>query len=88
MRLHQRLCYIRTARYQRSTGWPAPCQRRCGSSGKMLAARYGIFVPLTGLTVPDAVMLAGIVVAALAMGLLPAWRAYRNTLADGLTIRT
>jgi putative ABC transport system permease protein len=54
----------------------------------LLAARYGIFVPLTGLTVPDAVMLAGIVVAALAMGLLPAWRAYRNTLADGLTIRT
>jgi hypothetical protein len=26
-------------------------------------------------------------VAALLMGLLPAWRAYRNTLADGLTIR-
>ena len=53
----------------------------------LLVARFGIFVPLTGLTVPDAVMLAGIVVAALAMGLLPAWRAYRNTLADGLTIR-
>jgi hypothetical protein len=26
-------------------------------------------------------------VAAFAMGLFPAWRAYRNTLADGLTIR-
>ena len=37
--------------------------------------------------VTDVAMLAGIVVAALAMGLLPAWRAYRNTLADGLTIR-
>ncbi len=53
----------------------------------LLVARYGIFVPLTGLTGADAAMLAGIVVAALAMGLLPAWRAYRNTLADGLTIR-
>jgi len=53
----------------------------------LLVARFGIFVPLTGLTVADATMLAGIVVAALAMGLLPAWRAYRNTLADGLTIR-
>jgi len=53
----------------------------------LLAARYGIFVPLTGLTVPDTTMLAGIVLAALAMGVLPAWRAYRNTLADGLTIR-
>jgi putative ABC transport system permease protein len=53
----------------------------------LLAARYGIFVPLTGLNVSDAAMLAGIVAAALAMGLFPAWRAYRNTLADGLTIR-
>ena len=53
----------------------------------MLVARFGIFVPLGGLTVPDGIMLAGIVGAALAMGLLPAWRAYRNTLVDGLTIR-
>lgn len=52
-----------------------------------LAAHYGIFVPLTGLNGFDAAMLAGIVVAALAMGLFPAWRAYRNTLSDGLTIR-
>jgi putative ABC transport system permease protein len=53
----------------------------------MLASRYGIFVPLTGLTGTDVAILAGIVAAALLMGLLPAWRAYRNTLADGLTIR-
>jgi len=30
---------------------------------------------------------AGIVVAALLMGLAPAWRAYRQSLADGLSIR-
>lgn len=53
----------------------------------LLAARFGIFVALTGLTAPDFFMLAGIVLAALVMGLLPGWRAYRNTLADGLTIR-
>jgi putative ABC transport system permease protein len=52
-----------------------------------LAAHYGIFVPITGLNGFDAAMLGGIVMAALAMGLYPAWRAYRNTLADGLTIR-
>jgi putative ABC transport system permease protein len=52
-----------------------------------LAARYGIFVPMSGLNPADAAMLAGIVVAALAMALFPAWRAYRNTLSDGLTIR-
>jgi putative ABC transport system permease protein len=53
----------------------------------LLAARFGIFVPLSGLTVTDLALLAGIVLAALLMGLWPAWRAYRNTLADGLTIR-
>jgi putative ABC transport system permease protein len=52
-----------------------------------LAAHYGIFVAITGLNRFDAAVLGGIVVAALAMGLFPAWRAYRNTLADGLTIR-
>jgi putative ABC transport system permease protein len=52
-----------------------------------LAAHYGIFVPLRGLNLTDAAMLAGIVMAALAMALFPAWRAYRNTLSDGLTIR-
>jgi putative ABC transport system permease protein len=56
-------------------------------SGQSLLTRYGIFVPLAGLTRTECVMLAGIVVAALALGLWPAWRAYRNTLADGLTIR-
>jgi putative ABC transport system permease protein len=53
----------------------------------LLAARYGIFIPMTGLNVTDLSLLAGIVAAALLMGLWPAWRAYRNTLADGLTIR-
>ena len=51
-------------------------------------ARYGIFMPLSGLTGTEIAILAGIVAAALLMALLPAWRAYRNTLADGLTIRT
>jgi putative ABC transport system permease protein len=32
-------------------------------------------------------ILAGIVGAAVLMGLIPAWRAYHNSLADGLTIR-
>jgi len=52
-----------------------------------LAAHYGLFVPVTGLDALDAAVLGGIIAAALAMGLFPAWRAYRNTLSDGLTIR-
>lgn len=49
--------------------------------------RYGIYVPLSAPTGTDLAMLAVIVAAGLLMGLWPAWRAYRNTLADGLTIR-
>jgi putative ABC transport system permease protein len=55
--------------------------------GRNLLARHGIFVPLSGLSGTEIAILTGIVAAALLMGLLPAWRAYRNTLADGLTIR-
>jgi putative ABC transport system permease protein len=32
-------------------------------------------------------LLGAIILAALLMGALPAWRAYRNTLSDGLTLR-
>jgi putative ABC transport system permease protein len=44
-------------------------------------------VQITGLTRYDFAILGAIIGAALLMGLLPAWRAYRNTLSDGLTIR-
>jgi putative ABC transport system permease protein len=57
------------------------------AAGQGFFARHGIFVPVSGLTMTEAAVLAGIVAAGLLMGLLPAWRAYRNTLADGLTIR-
>ena len=57
------------------------------AAAPLLSNRYGIFVQITGLSRYDLAILAGIVCAALLMGLLPAWRAYRNTLSDGLTIR-
>jgi putative ABC transport system permease protein len=53
----------------------------------LLEDRYGIFVQITSLTRYDFAILGAIIGAALLMGLLPAWRAYRNTLSDGLTIR-
>jgi putative ABC transport system permease protein len=55
--------------------------------GQGFFTRYGIYVPLSAPTGTDLAMLAGIVAAGLCMGAWPAWRAYRNTLADGLTIR-
>lgn len=53
----------------------------------ILASRYGIFLQPTGLTGYDVALLGSIIAAALLMGAWPAWRAYRNTLSDGLTIR-
>jgi putative ABC transport system permease protein len=48
---------------------------------------FGIVLTVTRLRPTELEILAGIVLAALAMGAIPAWRAYRNSLADGLTIR-
>jgi putative ABC transport system permease protein len=53
----------------------------------ILERRFGIFLQPGGLTGYDALILGGIIVAALLMGAYPAWRAYRHTLSDGLTIR-
>lgn len=53
----------------------------------LLERRFGIFVQIGGLSGYDLAILGAIVVAALLMGFVPAWRAYRNTLSDGLTIR-
>jgi putative ABC transport system permease protein len=46
----------------------------------LLASRFGIFLGITGLSGYEVEILAGIVCAALLIGLLPARRAYRNTL--------
>jgi putative ABC transport system permease protein len=53
----------------------------------VLERRFGIFVGVTGLSGYDVGILGAIVLAGLLMGLLPAFRAYRNTLSDGLQIR-
>jgi putative ABC transport system permease protein len=53
----------------------------------VLERRFGIFLDPGGLTRYDLGILGTIILAALLMGALPAWRAYRNTLSDGLTIR-
>ena len=56
--------------------------------GQGLAERhFGIFIPITAPGRVEWLYLVGVVVAGLLVGLLPAWRAYRNALQDGLTIR-
>lgn len=50
-------------------------------------ANYGIYLPLDLPSLYEWSLLGGILAAALLMGVIPAWRAYRQSLADGLSIR-
>jgi len=53
----------------------------------ILEKRFGIFVQIHGLSSWEWAVLAAIIASALVMSLLPAFRAYRNTLNDGLQMR-
>jgi putative ABC transport system permease protein len=48
---------------------------------------YGLYVPLRALTVTSLWYLGAVIAAAALIGLIPAWRAYCNTLSDGLAQR-
>ena len=50
-------------------------------------ANYGLDLALSAPTSYEWTLLGGILLAALLMGSVPAWRAYRQSLADGLSIR-
>lgn len=57
-----------------------------GSQG-YVQANYGLYLALSAPSRYEWTLLAGILGAALLMGSVPAWRAYRQSLADGLSIR-
>ena len=52
-----------------------------------LQSHYGLYLPLALPSAYEWSLLAGILMAGLLMGCVPAWRAYRQSLADGLSIR-
>ena len=53
----------------------------------LIEERFGLFVALRPPGQWDLTIAGVVIAAALLMGVLPAWRAYRNALSDGLTIR-
>ncbi|MDU9409225.1 ABC transporter permease [Pseudomonas sp. zfem001] len=57
-----------------------------GSQG-FVQANYGLYLALNAPSSYELKLLGGILAAAVAMGSVPAWRAYRQSLADGLSIR-
>ena len=53
----------------------------------LVTQRFGLFLPIMPLTFKSYLCLAAITLAGFAVGLVPALRAYRNTLADHLSLR-
>lgn len=53
----------------------------------MLEARYGILIADLTPGLYDLAIIGAVTLAAAVLGAVPAWRAYRNSLADGMTIR-
>lgn len=54
----------------------------------IIATQFGLFISITMLNARDLTVLAIIVAAGFLTGAVPAYRAYRFSLADGMTIRT
>ena len=54
----------------------------------LIDAAYGLYLPIGGLTLRDGLSLLAVVVAGGLASLAPAIRAYRASLADGLTVRS
>ncbi|MFC0667831.1 ABC transporter permease [Azotobacter chroococcum] len=52
-----------------------------------LQAAYGLYLPFAAPSAYEWLLLGAILLAALPLGGVPAWRAYRQSLADGLSIR-
>lgn len=57
------------------------------ASQSWVQAQYGLYLPLALPSPYEWGLLGAILAAALLMGSVPAWRAYRQSLADGLSIR-
>lgn len=54
----------------------------------LILSRYGLFIAITPPGLYEWALLGAILAASVLMGSIPAWRAYRQSLADGLSIRT
>ena len=56
-------------------------------SQPILESYFGLFVSVDFLTYQDMILLVGIIFAGMLMGLIPAIKAYRQSLSDGMTVR-
>ena len=56
-------------------------------SQPLLEAYFGLFIPINSISIKDLILLAGILLTGMLMGVIPAFKAYRQSLVDGMTIR-
>jgi putative ABC transport system permease protein len=56
-------------------------------SQPLIERQFGLFMPIQPLTVTGYLYLLAVLVAGILIGFIPAIKAYRNSLADGLTVR-
>jgi putative ABC transport system permease protein len=54
----------------------------------VIDARFGLYLAIDPPGADELARLAAVVAAGLLTGIVPAWRAYRLSLADGMTVRT
>ena len=53
----------------------------------LVEQQFGLYLPVKSLTATEHLYVAAVVIAGLIIGLIPAWKAYRNALSDGLSVR-
>jgi putative ABC transport system permease protein len=53
----------------------------------IIEQQFGLHIPLRPFTRGEYVYLIAVVIGGLLIGLIPAWKAYRNSLSDGLSVR-
>jgi putative ABC transport system permease protein len=56
-------------------------------SSPLLESYFGLFLPINPPSFKDLTILGGIILTGMFMGVIPAFKAYRQSLADGMTIR-
>lgn len=54
----------------------------------ILDASLGIWIPISGLGLREVIVIGTVIAAGAIVSVLPAWRAYRMSLADGMVVRT
>ena len=71
----------------RTTGEIEHKMKERGFAQPVIQNHFGLFIPIKMLSTFDAILLAGVIVTSLLAGCFPAMKAYRKSLADGLTIK-